>query len=375
MWRLEKDPYLSSTFGTVMILDRAPDWDAFRRRVDRATIAIPRLRQRVPPRAGEPVAADLGRRPQLRPRPPRPPDRHPEARDDAPGARPRLAVRRRPARAHPPALAVRRGRRHARWQSRGHPEDAPHDHRRRARRRAVVAVPRLRTRRARTGAARTARVGRRRNRCTGRRPDRLAEGVRHRRAAVADRHREAGARAARRPDLDPRRVERGGQDVPWHRHPALRHRRRPLAAVDRAVAAAPHRARPRLVPQHQGRREAARRHAQHRVPHRGRRRRVGVPHRARRAGRVAAGVDGDLHPHRVVGRQRLLARPAARADRRDADRRALPRDPGGDPDGPRDEQDRRPRHDRHRRQRPADLGDHAASPASSHRRSTSRPRT
>ncbi len=47
MWRLEKDPYLSSTFATVMLLDRAPDWDLFRRRVDRATHAIPRLRQRV----------------------------------------------------------------------------------------------------------------------------------------------------------------------------------------------------------------------------------------------------------------------------------------------------------------------------------------
>ena len=49
MWRLEKDPFLSSTFGTVMLLDRAPDWEAFRRRVDRATIAVPRLRQRVQP--------------------------------------------------------------------------------------------------------------------------------------------------------------------------------------------------------------------------------------------------------------------------------------------------------------------------------------
>ena len=47
MWRLEKDPYLSSTFGTVTLLDRAPDWDVFRRRMERATIAIPRLRQRV----------------------------------------------------------------------------------------------------------------------------------------------------------------------------------------------------------------------------------------------------------------------------------------------------------------------------------------
>ena len=49
MWRLEKDPHLSSTFGTVMLLDRAPDFDAFRRRMERAVTAIPRLRQRVMP--------------------------------------------------------------------------------------------------------------------------------------------------------------------------------------------------------------------------------------------------------------------------------------------------------------------------------------
>lgn len=47
MWRLEKDPFLSSTFGTVMLFDRPPEWDALRRRVERATFAIPRLRQRV----------------------------------------------------------------------------------------------------------------------------------------------------------------------------------------------------------------------------------------------------------------------------------------------------------------------------------------
>lgn len=45
MWRLEKDPYLSSTFGTVSILDRAPDFDLFRRRMERAAVVIPRLRQ------------------------------------------------------------------------------------------------------------------------------------------------------------------------------------------------------------------------------------------------------------------------------------------------------------------------------------------
>lgn len=49
MWRLEKDPYLSSTFGTVMLLDRAPDVDAFRRRMELAAAAIPRLHQRVSP--------------------------------------------------------------------------------------------------------------------------------------------------------------------------------------------------------------------------------------------------------------------------------------------------------------------------------------
>lgn len=47
MWRLEKDPYLSSTFGTVTILDRAPDVDALRRRMERALVGVPRLRHRV----------------------------------------------------------------------------------------------------------------------------------------------------------------------------------------------------------------------------------------------------------------------------------------------------------------------------------------
>ncbi|HZB41088.1 MAG TPA: wax ester/triacylglycerol synthase domain-containing protein [Ilumatobacter sp.] len=49
MWRLEKDPHLSSTFGTVMLLDQAPDFDRFRRRMERTALAIPRLRQRVLP--------------------------------------------------------------------------------------------------------------------------------------------------------------------------------------------------------------------------------------------------------------------------------------------------------------------------------------
>lgn len=47
MWRLEKDPYLSSTFANVTILDRKPDFDRLRRRMERTVVRIPRLRQRV----------------------------------------------------------------------------------------------------------------------------------------------------------------------------------------------------------------------------------------------------------------------------------------------------------------------------------------
>jgi len=47
LWRLDKDPYLSSTFANLSVLDRAPDFDRLRRRMERASIAIPRLRQRV----------------------------------------------------------------------------------------------------------------------------------------------------------------------------------------------------------------------------------------------------------------------------------------------------------------------------------------
>ena len=49
MWRLEKDPYLTSTFATVSILDRPPDFDRLRSRMERAVGAVPRLRWRVQP--------------------------------------------------------------------------------------------------------------------------------------------------------------------------------------------------------------------------------------------------------------------------------------------------------------------------------------
>ncbi len=52
MWRLEKDPHLSSTFANIMLLDQMPDMARLRRRLDTATRTIARLRQRVRPAPG-----------------------------------------------------------------------------------------------------------------------------------------------------------------------------------------------------------------------------------------------------------------------------------------------------------------------------------
>ncbi len=47
MWRLEKDPFLASTFGNITILDSRLDFEMFTRRMERTSMVIPRLRQRV----------------------------------------------------------------------------------------------------------------------------------------------------------------------------------------------------------------------------------------------------------------------------------------------------------------------------------------
>jgi WS/DGAT/MGAT family acyltransferase len=57
MWHIEKDPVLRSTIVAVALLDQPPDWERLRTRFDRATLLIPRLRQRVlspPLRIGPP---------------------------------------------------------------------------------------------------------------------------------------------------------------------------------------------------------------------------------------------------------------------------------------------------------------------------------
>ena len=49
MWNIERDPLLRSTITVVWLLDRAPDRERLERKIERATRAIPRLRQRVLP--------------------------------------------------------------------------------------------------------------------------------------------------------------------------------------------------------------------------------------------------------------------------------------------------------------------------------------
>jgi WS/DGAT/MGAT family acyltransferase len=52
MWNVDKDPLLSSTFGSVTLLDCAPDMDVLADRLLAATRVVPRLRQRVVPVLG-----------------------------------------------------------------------------------------------------------------------------------------------------------------------------------------------------------------------------------------------------------------------------------------------------------------------------------
>src|SRR4051812_26662045 len=47
LWNIEKAPILRSTIVAVAIFDEVPEWERLRRRIDRATLFIPRFRQRV----------------------------------------------------------------------------------------------------------------------------------------------------------------------------------------------------------------------------------------------------------------------------------------------------------------------------------------
>ena len=52
MWNVEKDPWLNPNGGVVVVCDRPPDFEDFRRRIAHAVAEIPRLRERVVPGVG-----------------------------------------------------------------------------------------------------------------------------------------------------------------------------------------------------------------------------------------------------------------------------------------------------------------------------------
>ena len=52
LWNIDKDPYLSSNFGSITLLEALPDLNRFRRRMQVAVARIPRLHQRVVPALG-----------------------------------------------------------------------------------------------------------------------------------------------------------------------------------------------------------------------------------------------------------------------------------------------------------------------------------
>ena len=258
MWRVDKDPHLSSTFGTVSVLDRPPDFDALRARMERATWAVPRLRWRVQPAPVEPVGADVGRRPRLRHRQPRPAHRAAQAGLDAPAVRPRHAARQRHVRPDAAAVAVHRRSR------------ACAAARRRWCRRCTTRSPTARAAcRCRCSSSTSSATPHRRRRSTSWPAD-ITPPPPSPTAAESMRDLMAGGvppAARRRPArcsellVDPTAIpaaERGDRrHRPRRPVPAVGRRAGPLAAVDRALVAPPLRGRAGAVPGHQGRGRSA----------------------------------------------------------------------------------------------------------------------
>ena len=146
MWAVEKDPALRSDFCNLTILDHAPDEKRLRATLDRALVAIPRLRQRV-------VAAPLRIVP-----PEFATTRASTSTTTCAASRcPRPATRARvldvceqlaesSARPVAPAVGVHADRRARGRTGRAAAEDPPHDQRRRRRAEALAGAPRPRAR-------------------------------------------------------------------------------------------------------------------------------------------------------------------------------------------------------------------------------------
>ena len=312
MWRLEKDPYLSSTFATLSILDRPPDFDRLRARMERAAVDVPRLRWRVQPAPVNLSAPTVGRRSRLRHRPARPPHRPGQAGLDAPAARPGDAARRSTRSSAPgrcgsssSSRACAAARRRC-WQKMHHTitdgeggvqmslqyldfeRDAPDPE------------PVDPTATTDAEPATTATVDARH------RPRPAASAGSGCRSASSARS--ASCSPTRRPSRPPARPPStpsgaSSRSSPTSRRPTRRCGPSGRCAAGWRTVRAP-------FTETKRRRQAARRHAEHGLPHRRGRGRRPLPHGARRARRGPAGVDGDQHPHRVLRRQRLLAEPA-----------------------------------------------------------------
>ena len=66
-WAMESDPRLRSTVVTVLLLEKSPDWDDVRDRIDLVTRKLPMFRQCVVEFA-RPGTATVGKRPGFRSR-------------------------------------------------------------------------------------------------------------------------------------------------------------------------------------------------------------------------------------------------------------------------------------------------------------------
>ena len=132
MWAVEKDPALRSDFINITVLDEMPDEQRLRAKVeaaiDRRSPARPAGCQptaaHCPARSGDTIPRSISTTTSARSALP------------APGGMRELldfaaSLRVDTARPLPPALGVHARRRARRRARRGHPEDAPHDHRRR----------------------------------------------------------------------------------------------------------------------------------------------------------------------------------------------------------------------------------------------------
>ena len=301
MWRVDKDPHLSSTFGTVSVLDRPPDFDALRARMEQATWAVPRLRWRVQPAPVNLSAPSWVDDPDF--------DIDNHVRRIAlpkPGSMRQLLDlaslhHERHVRPDAAAVAVRRHRGPARRQGGA------------ACRRCTTRSPTARAAcRCRCSSSTSTATPRRRRRSTRARPT-ITPPPPPPSAAETMRDLVAGgfrlplgvARQVRELLADPTAIPAASaatvDTIRGVLQQLCRRRAGALAAVDRALAAPPLRGRAGAVPGDEGRGQAARRHAQHGVRHRRRRGRVALPRGPRRARRAPAHEHGGEHAH--VGRR------------------------------------------------------------------------